>query len=197
MENVFDLISRSVSNQQDIILLFVDLQSFGNFDWFPSLGPQPLNSSKFYGLQTLFQSAQVHSVSFVSFWLSKCPFSTKERCRKHQRAMFSMENRDNSHGLEMFQPSFSGFCRLPTELQLHWMKCNTFLEILILLGVLCGKKKSRRRKLDFTPPFKGHQNLFNRGDRTLLQRRSTKKHESHHFVGNHFVESLPFFGNNG
>ena len=104
MENVFDLISRSVSNQQDIIviLLFVDLQSFGNFDWFPSLGPQPLNSSKFYGLQTLFQSAQVHSVSFVSFWLSKCPFFTKERCRKHQKAMFSMENRDNSHRLEMY-----------------------------------------------------------------------------------------------
>lgn len=46
-----------------ISLLFVDLQSFGNFDWFPSLGPQPLNSvdSKRFSNQ----------LKFIQFLLSR------------------------------------------------------------------------------------------------------------------------------
>ena len=170
MENVFDLISRSVSNQQDIILLFVDLQSFGNFDWFPSLGPQPLNSSKFYGLQTLFQSG---SSSFSFFCLVLAVKMSIFHQRKVQKA-------SESHVFNGEQRQFTWVGDVPTkffrilqvgttELQLHWMKCNTFLEILILLGVLFGAEKT------FHPPFKGHQNLNNRGGRTLLQRRSKTK----------------------
>ena len=105
---VFDLNHFAKRLFNKISLFFFDLQSFGNFDWCPSLGPQPLNSmdSKHFSNQLKFIL-----VSFVSFWLSKCQCFTKERCRKHQQAMFSMENRDNSHtvGWKCIQPSCSGF----------------------------------------------------------------------------------------
>ena len=99
-----------------ISLLFVDRQSFGNFDWFPSLGPQPLNSmdSKHFSNQLKF----IQFLVLVSFWPSKCPFFTKERCRK---PCFQWRTETIHIGWRCSNQVFQDSAFWPTELQLHWM----------------------------------------------------------------------------